>query len=230
MRYTALLFDIDNTILDFEKDEKIALTRTLKDNNIPYDEEITSKYSYFNSLMWKKFEKGEATKVDIQNNRFRMLIEYFGIATDKTPREINDMYEVNLRLGGIPIEGAKEVLATLKEEGYKLYAVTNGIKLSQVNRGRHSGIDVFFEKIFISECIGYQKPAKEYFDYVFNSIDEKDKSKILLIGDSLTSDIKGAHNAGIDSFWINPKGAVNDVCEKATYEGKHIRDIFEILK
>lgn len=230
MKYTTLLFDIDNTILDFEKDEKIALTKTLKENGLPYDEETTNKYSYFNSIMWKKFEKGEATKADIQNNRFRMLIEYLGVETEKTPREINDMYEVNLRLGGIPIEGTKEVLNTLKKDGYRLYAVTNGLKLSQENRGRHSGIDVFFENVFISECVGYQKPTKEYFDYVFDNIDEKDKSKILLIGDSLSSDIKGAQNAGIDSLWINPKSAVNNVCENATYEGKHIRDIFEILK
>lgn len=230
MKYTSLLFDIDNTILDFEKDEKNALVMTLKENGLPFDDETTSKYSYFNGLMWKKFEKGEATKADIQNNRFRMLIEYLGAETDKTPREINDMYEVNLRKGGIPIEGAKEVLDTLKKAGYRLYAVTNGLKLSQENRGRHSGIDVFFEKVFISECVGYQKPTKEYFDFVFENIEEKNKSKILLIGDSLSSDIKGAHNAGIDSLWINPKGAVNDVCEKATYEGKHVRDIFEILK
>ena len=230
MKYSTLLFDIDNTILDFEKDEKNALVRTLRENKLPFDNETTDKYSYFNSLMWKAYEKGEATKADIQNNRFRMLIEYLGVTTDKTPAEINEMYEINLRKGGIPIEGTKEVLDILKKEGYRLYAVTNGLKLSQENRGRHSGIDIFFEKAFISECIGYQKPTKEYFDYVFENIDEKDKSKILLIGDSLSSDIKGAHNAGIDCLWINPKGIANDVCEKATYEGKHIRDIFGILK
>lgn len=230
MKYTTLLFDIDNTILDFEKDEKTALIKTLKENGLPFDEETTTKYSYFNSIMWKKFEKGEATKADIQNNRFRMLIDFLDAKTEKTPREINDMYEVNLRKGGIPIEGTKEVLDALKKDGYILYAVTNGLKLSQENRGRHSGIDIYFEKVFISECVGFQKPQKEYFDFVFENICEKDKSKILLIGDSLTSDIKGAQNAGIDCFWINPKGAVNDICESPTYEGKHIRDVLDILK
>lgn len=230
MKYTTLLFDIDNTILDFEQDERVALIKTLKENNLPHNDETVKLYSHFNALMWKKFENGEATKADIQNKRFSMLIDHLGVKSNKTPREINDMYEVNLRLGGIPIDGTKEVLDTLKKEGYRLYGVTNGLKLSQENRGRHSGIDVFFEKVFISECVGYQKPTKEYFDFVFENIDEKDKSKILLIGDSLSSDIKGAQNAGIDSLWINPKGAVNDVCEKATYEGKHIRDIFQIIE
>ena len=229
MKYTTLLFDIDNTILDFAKDEQIAVKITLKENGLPCDEETVKMYSYFNNLMWKAFEKGNATKSDIQNKRFQMLVDHLGIKPERTAREINDMYEINLRKGGVVIEGVKEVLEELKNKGYRLYAVTNGLRLSQENRGRNSGTDIYFEKFFISECIGFQKPSKEYFDYVFENIDEKDKNKILLIGDSLTSDIKGAQNAGIDSFWINPKGSVNDICEEPTYEGKHIRDVLDIL-
>lgn len=229
MKYTTLLFDIDNTILDFDKDEHTAVTATLKECNLPYDEETVKLYSYFNSLMWKKYEKGLATKADIQNTRFKLLTDHLGIKTEISAGKINELYEINLRKGGTPAKGAKELLQKLKNSGYRLYAVTNGLKLSQENRGRNSGINVFFEDVFISECIGFSKPKKEYFDYVFSHIEETDKSKILLIGDSLTSDITGAFNAQIDCVWLNRKNEENTLSKDPQYIISDISNLQSIL-
>lgn len=229
MKYTTLLFDIDNTILDFDKDEKIAVTKTLKDCQLPYDEETVKLYSYFNSLMWKEYEKGTATKKDIQQKRFKLLVDHLKITPKINPEEINGLYEINLRKGGTLINGAKELLEKLKRKGYKLYAVTNGLKLSQENRGRNSGINTFFSDIFISECIGASKPQKEYFDYVLNHITEKDKSKILLIGDSLSSDIQGAFNCHIDSLWINRHAELNHLEKEPTYTVFNLEEAEKIL-
>lgn len=228
-KYTSILFDVDNTLLDFSKEEKTALKKTLVEFSLPNDDSTISLYSEINARQWQNFENGTITKDRLKEKRFEILFETINIRPEADIKTINFTYEQNLSRGGILICGAKDTLLKLSEEGYKIYAVTNGSTLSQTNRLHRTGLDKIFDGIFISELIGFQKPKKEYFDYVFANIEEKDKSKILLVGDSLTSDIKGAVLSDIDSVWINPKNKKHPEDIIPTFEIQSVKDIFKLL-
>lgn len=228
-KYSTLLFDMDNTIFDFDKDEECSLIKTFEEFNIPVSEKTISGYSKINDGLWKRFEKGEITKEDIKNTRFKNFLDEFGFQCDASPRQINDCYAEHLAHSGHLIEGSLSLCMKLKESGYKIYIVTNGIERTQRLRIKKTGIDKIIEDIFISEAIGYQKPMPQFFTYVFDNIEEKDKSKMLLIGDSLSSDIKGALKAGIDCIWYNRKNTINTVTEEPAYEVNSIEDIGKIL-
>lgn len=221
-KYSTLLFDLDNTLLDFSKDEKEALIKTLKLCNLPYDDKTVSTYVKVNDERWKEFEKGNITKDDIKKTRFKIFCQRLSLKPQMSPLEMDTTYRSLLSEGGNLLDGALPLLKVLAENGYELYAVTNGIESTQKKRLKKSGLDKMFKEVFISEAMGFQKPMKEYFDFVFEHINEKDKSKILLIGDSLTSDILGANKAGIDSMWLNRKK------ENCSIEKEPLFEIFDI--
>lgn len=202
-KYSTLLFDADNTLLDFDKAENEALKKVMADYSLPATEENCRKYSEINDALWKQFEKGEIEKADIKSTRFRVFFEFMGVREKFDPLAVNDSYISHLREGGYTVEGARELCESLKEKGYTLYIITNGIATTQAERLKKSGLLPYIEDVFVSENIGFQKPKKEYFDYVLNNIKESDKEKILVIGDSLSSDIKGAENAGLSYIWYN---------------------------
>ncbi len=202
-KYTTLLFDADNTLLDFDKAENEALKKVMADYSLHISEENCRKYSEINDALWKKFEKGEIEKADIKITRFREFFEFMGVTEKFDPLEVNNTYISYLREGGYTIEGARELCESLKEKGYTLYIITNGIATVQARRFTKSGLLPCIEDVFVSETIGFQKPKKEYFDYVLKNVKEKDKEKVLVIGDSLSSDIKGAENAGLPYIWYN---------------------------
>lgn len=228
-KYTTILLDMDNTVFDFDEDEKSSLIKTFTQYNIPATPETLSGYSKINDALWKKFEKGEITKEDIKNTRFKEFLEQFSLTCNASPREINDCYAEHLAHSGHLIEGAFELCTKLKENGYKLYIVTNGIERTQKFRIKKPKLDTIIDGIFISESIGFQKPMQEFFSFVFENIEEKDKSKMVLVGDSLTSDIKGALQSGIDCIWYNRKNSVNNITGQPTYEVKSIDGIEQIL-
>ena len=201
-KYTTLLFDADDTLLDFGKDETQALLKILNRYGIPDTEENIGIYKRINVGLWKALERGEIDKPRLKQIRFRLFFDEIGFKTDKDPFTINEEYLSNLGNGGNLREGAKQLIDELQEKGYDLYIVTNGIEKTQKRRLTNAGIIDRFTDIFVSEAIGFQKPRKEYFDYVLENIKEKDIGRVLLIGDSLTSDIKGAENAGITSVWL----------------------------
>ena len=203
-KYSTLLFDADNTLLDFDRDERQALIKTLTEYSVPVNEENIKIYTEINKGLWKQFEKGEITKPELKRIRFRSFFDRIGFETDADSFEVNERYLFLLgEMGGNLLDGAEEILEKLKKAGYEIYIVTNGVALTQAKRLTHSGILPLVNEVFVSESLGHQKPKKEYFDRVFDRIEEKDKKHILLIGDSLTSDIRGAMNAGIDSVWFN---------------------------
>ena len=201
-KYTTILFDADDTLLDFGKDETNALIRTLETNGIPITEENISIYKQVNVSLWKALERGEIDKPTLKKVRFGLFFQKIGFQTDKDTFAINEEYLNNLSNGGNLLEGAKDLIEDLKTQGYDLYIVTNGIENTQKRRLTKAGILPYFSEIFVSEAIGYQKPRKEYFDYVLRHIKEKDIGRVLLVGDSLSSDIKGALDAGIDCAWL----------------------------
>lgn len=226
-RFKALFLDMDGTFLDFHAAERAAFFKAFQKAGAEPTQENYERYSALNDSLWKAFERGEIEKQDIRNSRFTKLFEALGLEADgiATERE----YERFLGKGHDLIPHAKEVLEYLAGR-YPLYVVTNGFAQVQKTRLALAGIDRFMTQKFISEQIGYQKPQKEFFDACFAQLEQKfAPSEILLIGDSLTSDIRGAHNAGIASCWFNPAQAVNESGICPTYEIADLRELLELL-
>ena len=205
-KVTALLLDADNTLLDFNKDEHQALVKALEHFGVPATKENTEIYSKINQGMWKQLERGEITKPELKRTRFKLFFDAIGFECEEDPFVVNEYYLNLLGEGGNTLEGAVETVKKLHKAGLELYIVTNGVALTQAKRLARSGLMPYISEVFVSETIGYQKPRKEYFDYVLDKISEKDKEKILLVGDSLTSDIKGAMNSDIRCCWLNHDG------------------------
>ena len=205
--YTTILFDADNTLLNFDKDEDNALRKVMKEYGVPVTEENINTYIEINVSLWKALERGEITKPELKRTRFKRFFEKIGFVTDADTFEVNERYLYLLGDGGNTLEGALELCRELQEKGFDLYIITNGVTDTQKRRLSRSGLLPFISEVFISETLGYQKPRKEFFDIVLGKIPEKDTSKILVVGDSLTSDIKGAMNAGLESVWLNLKKA-----------------------
>ena len=205
--YTTILFDADNTLLNFDKDEDNALRKVMQEYGVPVTEENINTYIEINVSLWKALERGEITKPELKRTRFARFFEKIGFVTDADTFEVNERYLYLLGDGGNTLEGALELCRELQEKGFDLYIITNGVTDTQKRRLSRSGLLPFISEVFISETLGYQKPRKEFLDIVLGKIPEKDTSKILVVGDSLTSDIKGAMNAGLESVWLNLKKA-----------------------
>ena len=225
MKYTSLFLDLDNTLLDFNKAEYFAAKKLFEKYGLPYDDEAIKTYSSINSVFWKRFESGEIEKNEIYENRFKAFCEHYGMSADTA--QMSKDYFVNLSEGYYTVDGTFDILDFLKAKGYYLYATTNGMSLTQYKRIEKSGLKPYFDKVFVSEDAGHQKPEKEYFEYVLENISEKDKSKILIIGDSQSSDILGGINIGIDTCWYNPKGDKGAYIPN--YEIKNLLKLKEIL-
>lgn len=204
MKYSSLLLDLDDTLLDFGMAEASAIRRVLTANNLPDSDEAVRTYSAINKSFWERFERGEIPKTAIYAGRFDKLLAVFGCTGD--PEALSREYGGYLSEGYFKTEGADEILAYLKGRGYRLYATTNGFSATQHKRIKGAGLEGAFDKVFVSEDTGHQKPEREYFDYVFENIPETDRSRLLVVGDSMSSDILGGINAGLDTCWYNSRG------------------------
>lgn len=228
-KYTTLLFDADNTLLDFHKDERQALVRALEHFGVETSEENIKIYSDINQDMWKQLEKGEITKPELKRTRFKKFFEAINFHCDEDPLTVNEYYLSLLGEGGNTIDGAVETVKALHEDGYEIHIITNGIAATQAKRLNRSGLLPYIGEVFVSETIGYQKPRKEYFDFVLEKITEKDKSRILVIGDSLTSDIKGSMNAGLQCVWLDHGTEKLTEEYRVDWVIKDIRDIVTLV-
>lgn len=228
MKYEILLFDADNTILDFDKSEEQALSRAFCDMGLKFSEKVLTIYRKNNIAQWHLFEKGQLSKPQVLINRFvNTFVEL------RLPRELatqtGDLYEEYLKLGFFVVPHTEEVLTELQAK-CQLYVVSNGVAEIQNSRMMGSGMEKYFIDRFVSETVGYPKPQIEYFDYCFAHIDGFDKAKTLIIGDSLTSDVQGGVNAGIDTCWFNPNHASNNSKLTPTYEIDDLRQLLDIVK
>jgi len=224
--YKTLLFDADNTLFDFQACEKEALRLVFHKYNYELNEEITRIYERINLALWKKFEQGLIDRDTVIYSRFGQLFKEIGIFDDGISFE--DDYQELLGMQHFFIDGASEVVQKLYER-FDLYIVTNGVTATQLRRLKDSGVDNYVKKIFVSEETGYQKPMKEYFDYCFDRIEDLDRERTIIIGDSLSSDIKGGNNAGIATCWFNPNRLENNTDIKVDYEIRHLTDLYQIL-
>lgn len=226
MKYNTILLDADDTLLDFKKSEAVALRATLEYFSLRVDEEVISTYSEINDGYWKALERGEVSKSNLRWLRFADLCKSFGF--DVEPMLMADEYEKNLSMTPYMLDGAEELCRDLSKK-YKLYIVTNGQKKVQRGRLFCTPLTEYFIKAFISEDVGYEKPSVEYFEKVAGEIPDFDKSKTVIIGDSLTSDIKGGIGFGIDTCWYNPRGKACPEGMNITYTVKSFDEIRKIF-
>lgn len=226
MKYKTILFDADMTLFNFKAAESIALEQALTAHGYPCNAEVKALYSKINDGLWKAFERGEISREALTVARFARLFSQLGIDDDGV--DFNQEYLRNL--GEIPLllEGAFELCEALAKH-YRLYIVTNGVTHTQKNRFAKSEIRDFFEGIFVSEETGSQKPHRAYFDYVAGKIPEWNAESTLVVGDSLTSDIQGAINYGLDSCWFNPEKMPYTLEKACTYEVSSLYQLKDLL-
>lgn len=223
MKYTTLLFDLDDTLMDFKKAEENAMEKLLLKYSLPATEENKRLYSLTNQSKWKALEKGEITRKELFATRFPDFFKALGVEADGA--KANADYMHFLSQGRFVIDGAEDICRELRKS-YSMYIITNGAKIVQQGRLTDLPLMQYFDGVFISEEVGFDKPKKEYFDHVFLNIPEKDKSKCLVIGDSLSSDILGAVNYGIDCCWISEKTS-SEI--KPTYQISTLKELLNIL-
>ena len=199
-----LFLDLDDTILDFHKAERIALAKTFRAFGADPTETVLNRYHVINKEHWERLERREITREQTLLGRFQALFQEMGIPAD--PEAVAREYEKNLAIGHYFLPGAEEAVASLSEK-YELYLASNGTASVQKGRLTSANLYRYFRQVFVSQEIGYNKPSREYFDACFARIPGFDRKKAMIVGDSLTSDILGGKKAGIRTCWVNPSHA-----------------------
>lgn len=225
----AILWDMDGTLLNFLISEKNAVKKGFEYFGLgECSDENVRLYSEINLRHWKMLEKGLITKPEVKAGRYREFFKRLGI-TSVTPEEFTAVYEKNLPETVEYIENAKEIVESLRGR-YKQYIVTNGTLSVQVKKIEKSGLKELIDGAFISDEIGYEKPSKEFFSFVLSNIIPCERDEVLIVGDSLTSDMKGGNISGIKCCWYNPEKLENNTSLKIDYEINKLNEIYEILK
>ena len=226
MKFTTILLDLDDTLLDFGAAEKVALSKTLQELGIEPTEAKLHRYHEINISQWEAFERGELSRERVLTRRFELFFEELGLSIDAQACE--DRYRHYLGIGHYFVEGAEALLEYLAPK-YKLYLASNGVAETQYSRLESAGIGHYFEEIFISETTGHHKPEREYFDYCFARIAYFDPNTTLIIGDSLSSDILGGNNAGIHTCWCNIKRLPPRPDIVPDFEIHSLAELYELL-
>lgn len=232
MKYSTLLMDADDTIFDFPKCEYHALRSAMTECGFPFDDKICAEFSRINAALWKKFEIGEITRSQLRVRRFReMLQECFSQMheTEKSSIVLADAYVHFLAQNAFFIDGAEQALSALSEI-CEIYIITNGLKTVQQGRFALSGLGRFVKGMYISDALGVQKPDKAFFDIVLADIREKDISRVLVVGDSLTSDMKGGRNAGLDTCLYDPECRVTLPHELCDYRIEKLSELADFVQ
>lgn len=222
--HNILLFDLDNTILDFTKAENYAIRRLAQDFNITLTDDDVERYRKINSMCWHLSDSGVMSKAEILKKRFIDFFDLFEIKVDGHWCDVT--YREYLTHEVFLVDDAIEVLDELVKE-HDLYIVSNGVKSTQHVRMQKANITKYFKDVFLSDEIGYPKPEKEFFDYVKSHINEMTKENTVLIGDNLFTDINGANNANIKSVYFNYFNKENNTDYKPVYEIKKLKEILE---
>ncbi len=227
--YNHLLFDADGTLFDFKAAERFALEALFHELEIEGTECVKALYSELNHAIWLEFEQGTITIEALKTERFRRFFDRLQLAYD--PEKTSERYLDFLSRSNHLLPKARELLMALRQRGYRLSLITNGI--SRVQRGRLAATKTlsFFDHVVISEEIGSQKPDPAFFNALFTitGMDEEDRKRALVIGDSLSSDIKGAIGASLDSCWYNPDRTNAEPQQRPTYQIASLDELLELL-
>lgn len=220
-----LFLDLDDTILDFQKAERLALAKTLESFGLPPTDTVLARYHEINREHWERLERKELTRQQVLVGRFAALFAEMGLSAQA--EQVARTYEENLSQGHYFLPGAEEALQSLSKK-YKLYLASNGTARVQAGRLKSAGIIPYFQEIFVSEEMGYNKPDPAYFDACFARIPGFRKDRAMMVGDSLTSDILGGIQAGIATCWVNPHHKTGSI--RPDYEIESIVQLEALLK
>lgn len=222
-----LFLDLDDTILDFHKAERIALAKTIQSFGIEPTEEILARYHAINKWHWEQLELGKLTREQVLLKRFETLLSEQGIQAD--PVQVQASYEKNLSIGHYFMPGAGEAVDALSKK-YRLFLASNGTASVQKGRMTSANLYRFFEQVYVSQEVGHNKPSKAFFDACFARIPDFDPARAMMVGDSLTSDIRGGINAGIKTCWVNPAHAPGREDIRPDYEIEALSQLPALLE
>ena len=207
MDYHWILFDADGTLFDFSRAETAALTAAFAEEDLSFEDRHLELYRQVNASIWQELERGEIEREELKVRRFERLFEAAELEIDA--QAFGARYLKCLAARSDLIAGAEEILRRLRGK-VRMILLTNGLKDVQRPRLAGSPIEGYFEDVVISEEVGAVKPDPEIFDVAFSRMGQPNKNKVLIVGDSLTSDIRGGSDYGIDTCWYNPAG---ETCE-----------------
>ena len=226
MPYPYLLFDADNTLFDFDQAERNAHLLLCRAHGLAFSEEGYQLYHKCNADLWRDFDRGLCTKEYLLVERFRRYLAITGERAD--PEALNRDHLRALGEGAMLLPGAEELCRVLSRD-HRLYLLTNAVASVQKTRFANSSLAPYFQGAFISEEVGVGKPDPAYFDYVFHAVPGLARDNALVIGDSLTSDIQGANNAGLPCCWFNPKGQPWPQSLRIDYEIRALEELYAIV-
>lgn len=230
IRYPVVLMDADETLLDFKKSEDYAIRNAMKEFQLPFKDGDEKLYSRINKETWKSLERKEITREQLKTLRFSRFFEALGYDKEIDCAKFHRCYVNSLSRFGFMLPGAMDFLQEICKIA-EVYVVTNGLAAAQKGRMKDSGIDKVVRKVFISEEVGFQKPEKEFFDKVFEEIGLSDKSKTIILGDSLTSDMQGGRNAGIATcLYLGELENVADDKQLCDFKIRDYEEFFSIVK
>ena len=227
-RIKVILWDIDGTLLNFKEAEEYAIKACFSQFDIGLcSEEMLAEYSLINQSYWQQLERGEITKKQVFEGRFHEFFTNHQIDTSIIPM-FNQEFQIQLGNTVRFNDNSYELVMTLRDK-VKQYAVTNGSKIAQKRKLAKSGLAEIFDDIFISEEVGIEKPMPGFFDAVWNQIGNYQKNEVMIVGDSLTSDMQGGNNAGILCCWYNPQKTPNTSNLKIDYEITSLTQIPDLI-
>ncbi|MFK7808730.1 MAG: YjjG family noncanonical pyrimidine nucleotidase [Saprospiraceae bacterium] len=226
MKYKTLFFDADNTLWDFNLSEKFALFKVLEEEKIPYQPELLDTWHSVNKLCWLQLEEGTLAAEDLRWVRWQRFFEKLGKSGNF--KDMGQRYTQHLGSTDFMIPGAKSILDKLSVQR-QLVLVTNGLKEVQRRRIQNTNISNYFEAIVISDEIGVAKPHGGFFDHAFAEINNADKERTLMIGDSLNSDIQGGNNYGLSTCWFNPNNTPANSGVIPKYQIKKLEELMNLV-
>lgn len=225
MTYTWLLFDADGTLFNFDRAEAEALAHSFADQGLPCSADTTAAYHRFNKQVWDEFEAGTITAPALRLKRFALLFHSLGLDLDLP--DFSRRYTGHLGMGAYLVDGAKELICALRGR-CGLAIITNGLSEVQRSRLARSELAGCFEHLFISEEMGAAKPDTAYFDAVFATLGSVPRGQVLVIGDSLNSDIRGGIAYGLDTCWYNPEGLPAPAGIAPRYEVRRLDEVLDL--
>lgn len=226
---TTILWDVDGTLLNFLAAEKAAIRSLFEEYHLGVcSDEMLKRYSSLNKNYWEMLERGEIEKKALLVGRFRDFFEKEGIDSSLAA-EFNEKYQLRLGDTIVYCDDSLEIVKSLRGK-VKQYVVSNGTVIAQTKKLRLSGLGELMDGIFLSEELGVEKPSVRFFDQVFAKIGPVDRSEVMIVGDSLTGDIRGGNNAGIVTCWYNPEGTAAKEEVRIDHEIRDLHEVYVLLK